>query len=381
MSIPVLPDSKQTQKASQISEWIDLIEGESIKLALDYEYLFQTDITNCYGSLYTHTVSWALHGKLSAKKNRNFNDSLGNKVDYHLQAMTNGQTNGIPQGSVLMDFIAEIVLAYADYELLNKLKKNSEIKSEDYRVLRYRDDYRIFVRKPNHGEIIMKVLSEVLADLSMNLNTAKTKKSEKVIIDSVKPDKIASLHDPKVEKIDQYTIRNELLMIYELGIAYPNNGSIRRRLDKLDQLTSEKIFQTHNDQFISILANIVFDNPSSIYIASALISKAIKNLNKPEKTRILEKLFQKFSLLPNSGHLELWLQRITISHKIKHKYKEKLCKKVQNKNIKMFNVSWIPSIKIKKIIDETKIVDKDKIKNLDIIIAREEVELFTKIPY
>jgi len=55
--------------------------------------------------------------------------------------MTYGQTNGIPQGSVLMDFIAEIVLGYTDLELSHKI---NQLKIEDYQIIRYRDDYRIF---------------------------------------------------------------------------------------------------------------------------------------------------------------------------------------------------------------------------------------------
>jgi hypothetical protein len=55
--------------------------------------------------------------------------------------MRHGQTNGIPQGSVLMDFIAEMVLGYADTLITKKLK---EIKCDkDYQILRYRDDFKI----------------------------------------------------------------------------------------------------------------------------------------------------------------------------------------------------------------------------------------------
>lgn len=56
--------------------------------------------------------------------------------------------NGIPQGSVLMDFIVEMVLGYADAALICKIKnynrKEERYKIEDYQILRYRDDYRIF---------------------------------------------------------------------------------------------------------------------------------------------------------------------------------------------------------------------------------------------
>jgi len=66
---------------------------------------------------------------------------LGNVIDDNLRNMTYGQTNGIPQGSVLMDFIAEIVLGYTDLELSHKI---NQLKIEDYQIIRYRDDYRIF---------------------------------------------------------------------------------------------------------------------------------------------------------------------------------------------------------------------------------------------
>jgi hypothetical protein len=55
-----------------------------------------------------------------------------------MQGMNYGQTNGIPQGSVLMDFIAEMVLGYIDERLSECLDKNM-----NYHIIRYRDDYRI----------------------------------------------------------------------------------------------------------------------------------------------------------------------------------------------------------------------------------------------
>ncbi|HFL0719670.1 TPA: RNA-guided endonuclease TnpB family protein, partial [Enterococcus faecium] len=85
-------------------------------------------------------------------------------------------------GSVLMDFVAEIVLGYVDLRLSKELKKLENLK--DYKVLRYRDDYRIFSNNRNDLEQIMKVLSEVLYDLNFKLNSSKTKLSDDIIIDS-----------------------------------------------------------------------------------------------------------------------------------------------------------------------------------------------------
>lgn len=44
-----------------------------------------------------------------------------------------------------MDFIAEIVLGYADTQLAEKMEKENITR---YQILRYRNDYRIFVNNP-----------------------------------------------------------------------------------------------------------------------------------------------------------------------------------------------------------------------------------------
>ena len=148
-----------------------------------------TDIVNCYGSIYTHSIAWALHndGRVGAKKSKAV-PKIWNIVDIILQQISNGQTNGIPQGSTLMDFIAEIVLGYADFELSKKL--SGEMESDCYKILRYRDDYRIFGKSKIVVEKIAKILTEVLAVLTMRLNEDKTFLTDNIITNSQKTDKI-----------------------------------------------------------------------------------------------------------------------------------------------------------------------------------------------
>jgi hypothetical protein len=125
LSLPVKSCTLKKDKAAQICEWWVKIEQRSIELALEYEYLVKTDITDCYGSIYTHSIAWALHTKKDAKSKRSEN-IIGNVIDWYIQDMSNGQTNGIPQGSVLMDFIAEMVLGYADSELSKRIKNHED---------------------------------------------------------------------------------------------------------------------------------------------------------------------------------------------------------------------------------------------------------------
>jgi hypothetical protein len=166
LSIPIVSLSKEKDQAEQVSHWWHEIEQRSLELSLDFDYLLETDITDCYGAIYTHSIAWALHSKKTAKAKRADKQLLGNIIDAHIQDMRYGQTNGIPQGSVLMDFIAEMVLGLADINLSEKIE---EANVNNYCILRYRDDYRIFVNNPQEGELIVKLLTEITSDLGLKL--------------------------------------------------------------------------------------------------------------------------------------------------------------------------------------------------------------------
>ncbi len=98
--MPVVSLSEQKDKAEQVSHWWHSVEQRSIELSLEYDYLIETDITDCYGAIYTHSIAWALHTKTTAKQKRTDKSLLGNIIDAHIQDMRHGQTNGIPQGQV-----------------------------------------------------------------------------------------------------------------------------------------------------------------------------------------------------------------------------------------------------------------------------------------
>ena len=87
LSLPVVSLTDEKDKAEQVSHWWHEVEQKSIILSLDYEYLLETDITDCYGSIYTHSIAWALHTKSEAKKkeNRNNNNLIGSVIDNHIQ--------------------------------------------------------------------------------------------------------------------------------------------------------------------------------------------------------------------------------------------------------------------------------------------------------
>ena len=211
LSLPAESLDEQSDTAGRIRHWWENVEQKSIELALDFQWIIQTDIVDCYGSLYTHSVAWALHGKQEAKENRNDFSLVGNIIDKHIRDMSQGQTNGLPQGSVLLDFIAEMVLGYCDTELGKKI---DALGINDYQIIRYRDDYRIFVNNLPDGEIILKCLTEVMIELGLKLNEAKTAFSDNIIQSSIKNEKLEWLF----RKQGDGNLQKHLLIIHDHSI-------------------------------------------------------------------------------------------------------------------------------------------------------------------
>ncbi len=373
LSLPVESLTKEKDKAKQVNQWWENVEQKSIELSLDYELLIHTDIVDCYAAIYTHSIAWALHTKEVAKKNRTDKNLVGNIIDHHIQDMQQGQTNGIPQGSVLMDFIAEMMLGYADIELAEKLEEN-QIDKNNYQILRYRDDYRIFINNRQDGEKILKCLTEVMIDLGLKLNPQKTKTSDKVIGSSIKEDKLGWLFRKQRDK----NLQKHLLIIHDHSIKHPNTGSLLVSLNKYYKRLHKGGKCGSPLPLISIVVDIAFHNPRSYPICFAILSKLISFLdNEQSKQKTIEKIQKKFSMIPNTEHMQIWLQRISLGFFLEKDFDEPLCKLVHEKTKIPWNNEWLQE-DLRELIDASQIIDQGQLDNLLPIIPIEEVELFSE---
>ena len=376
LSLPVESLTDDKDRAEIINKWWHDVEQKSIELSLDYDFMIQTDINDCYPTIYTHSIAWALHSKQCAKDKRNRTDKrlLGNIIDSYIQDMRYGQTNGIPQGPVLMDFIAEMVLGYADTELTSKI--NNEIDPElNYRILRYRDDYRIFVTQQLHGEQILKCLAEVLIELGLKLNPIKTDISSEVIQSSIKDEKLNWMFRKQTNR----NLQKRLLIIHDHSMEHPHAGSLADALDKYRKRLRRKT--PEDDQIlplISIVVDIAYRNPRTYPISFAILSELIDLLeNEEAKREIVEKVRKRFRMLPKTGLMEIWLQRISHKFAPDIEFEEPLCRLVGKKTTQIWDNSWISSPDLKKAIDARKIVDWKSLEDMPPIVTDEEVELFS----
>ncbi|MDP4038367.1 MAG: RNA-directed DNA polymerase [bacterium] len=377
--------SQDSDKAELIKSWWDKIEQESIRKSLDYRYVFMTDISNCYGSIYTHSLEWVFHkgGRNGVKKDRSNGKpvyNLGTKIDQRLRNMNQGQTIGIPQGSTLMDLIAEMVLGGVDLELDQTIK--NELKGfTDFSILRYRDDYRIFTNDFQKGHEVMRILNNALYGWGMKMNTVKTFKSDDLILSSIKTEKVEQIVSAPIRQYYQ----KEALRIYSLSQKHPNSGLVATELSKFyDRIDKSRHLKHFDHEVIaSIITMIAYFSPKYIPQVSAIVSKIIEKSKEPSFGKSLTKrIFKKFEDLPNTGLIDIWLQRIAAPSKIRLELKSELTQVAIAKkdNSMIWNSDWLDG-KSKSTIDKVPISNLEAlVESGDIspVIERQEFQLFRR---
>lgn len=361
VGIPVIPADKENfHKSTTILNWWNRFEQMAVKLSLDYRYMFVTDITNCYGTIELQTVEKALSRKGTASE-----ADVKTDIVRILTMLRQGRNIGLPQGSTLYDIVAEIVLGYADMLLREALERDGI--TEGYEILRYRDDYKVFANDKDLLERISYKLQHVLEGLNLRLNSAKTRISDSIITDSIKPDKLAYIYNTPIynnkKQCDFDGIQKQLLFILQFGRQYPNCGQMRMLLSKLSTWIEKHIEKVAKNQkskakpkveaksgeedaedkktqkrpgtiiedimaMSAIAAQIAAENLNSAHYALKVISQVlstisdeqVENGKQASKDEIVTKVLNRLGSMQNSDYLKIWLQNLAVKAEYKGDY-------------------------------------------------------------
>jgi Reverse transcriptase (RNA-dependent DNA polymerase) len=152
-----------------------------------YNYLIKFDLSKCFDSLYTHSITWALFNKEIVKKHlRNgIESTFGNKFDILMQNLNYNETNGIVIGPEFSRIFAEIILQRIDNNIKIALEKESVYYKKDYEIFRYVDDYFIFYNDELKGELIISIMRLKLKDYKLYFNDSKRIQYSKPIITEI----------------------------------------------------------------------------------------------------------------------------------------------------------------------------------------------------
>ena len=130
-------------------------------LLIGKRYMVKADISNCFPSIYTHSLPWALVGKSNSKTNRSKSEWF-NKIDHYVQCMKHGETHGLIIGPHTSNLLSEIILCSID----------SKLNKWDY--IRNIDDFTCYVETYDKAQEFLIELSEELRNFDLVLNHKKT---------------------------------------------------------------------------------------------------------------------------------------------------------------------------------------------------------------
>lgn len=225
-----------------------------IKLEKKYAFLRKLDISNCFSSIYTHTISWAVKTKDVAKHQIGLSNFEQN-FDKFMQHVNYNETAGIVIGPEFSRIFAEIIFQYIDLQIEKRLA-SEEYKLKlykDYEIYRYVDDMFVFSNKVDNLELIEKVIREELEPFRLYLNDNKEK-------DFLVP--FAS--DVSAAKDELQFLFNELSDCIKIA----------------DNKISFEPLKTSYTRFINRLKNILYRNNTSVFSIDSYVFHRLKNMVK-----------------------------------------------------------------------------------------------------
>lgn len=138
-----------------------------------YPHLMRADVAKCFDSVYTHTVSWVTNGVFASKNTPETSNTFGGQFDHLMQYLNYAETSGIVIGPELSRIFAEIILQEVDVRVERELAERGLERGSHYEIMRYVDDYFVFMSDGKNTAVVDEVLSQHLALFKLHLNEQK----------------------------------------------------------------------------------------------------------------------------------------------------------------------------------------------------------------
>jgi len=229
-------------------------------------YMMTFDISKCFYHIYTHSISWAIKDKESAKRNSR-EKSFENEFDKYMQKSNYNETNGIIVGPEISRIFAEIILQRIDVDAIKVLEEIHFIKfGIDYEVRRYVDDYFIFCNEYKNLLIIKEVFQDKLSHYKLYINNNKS--------DIITSPFISNIHVAKQEiKNLLYAFINKILIKNE-----EKDKNIKIKVNKPYKISQEFLSEF---QCIAKRNNLTYDIVSKevVRFFNKKVSKILKDIN------------------------------------------------------------------------------------------------------
>lgn len=178
-----------------------------------YNELYKFDISKCFDSIYTHSLSWALMNKEIVKELVTENDrTFSGSFDRLMQKLNYNETNGIVIGPEFSRIFAEILFQQIEFKIYCQLENDGIFNKTHYELFRYVDDYFLFFNDENYKNSILELFKVELKKYNLYINESKSHLFQKPIITelTIAKEKISNLLNDRLVLTSE-TITGEIL--------------------------------------------------------------------------------------------------------------------------------------------------------------------------
>jgi hypothetical protein len=158
-----------------------------------FSKLIKFDIQNCFDSIYTHSMAWAVSGGKSIyKEHFQGSDDLtfGYRWDKIMQHIAYNETNGVVIGPEFSRIFAETILQHVDVIVESALLQQGIKWNVDYVCYRYVDDFFFFYNDDKIREKSMLLFTNALKGYRLSVSSEKTQLIERPFVTNITRAKI-----------------------------------------------------------------------------------------------------------------------------------------------------------------------------------------------
>ena len=243
------------------------IKFKRLETEARHAHILVSDISRFYGTIYTHTLPWALHTKDHCKSNINNNavmqNLLGDKLDRLVRKGQDNQTIGIPIGPDTSRILSEIIAVGIE-------KKFIDLSGlEEDRVFRYVDDWFVGFDNAGQAEDSVSMLCKACSEYEMELNDEKTR-----VVDPFEPTEEnwpSELQNLNIRPSGRAQ-REDLAHYFSRAFELAGEHHEKNVLDYAIKITRSKNIADENLRFYEVnLLKAARINPSSFQVVAEIL--------------------------------------------------------------------------------------------------------------
>jgi hypothetical protein len=266
-----------------------------------YSHVLKADISRFYGTLYTHAVPWALHGKAWAKANLHspaYHASLGARLDTAARKGNDNQTLGIPVGPDSSRIISEIVAVSVDRRLRQSLG------IENSSALRHVDDWFIGFDSAGQAEDAIAAISAACRDYQLELNPEKSRPVNGAdVAEPIWPSALRQMPFASTVRGQGRCLEHFFLQAFVFAEEYPEQNILDFAVKRTRGL---RIHRANWHQYETYVLKAARASPSTLPAVVQILTSYNANgfpIGKPRVEKLIRDLIQRS--VPTGHHMEI----------------------------------------------------------------------------